>query len=344
MSEQQTSKEAFFWVLQGICALHRRPFSLELAQQQLAAPYSPASLLEGLAALGFAAANCRLKPEKFRTQTFPLVVWLSSPSLSPLEDKPVFGECPAMVLQADDVSVLIVEAEDAAPRTVSIAEFKRRYSGKVTRVSPAVAPDDASGSEDDRQSRKFGFGWFMPELGKHKKLWQEILMASLVIQLIALATPLFTQAILDKVIVHHTQSTLIVIAIGMFVFILFSACLSWLRQYLVLHTGNRVDAVLGSAVFGRLFKLPPLYFQHRPTGVIAARMHGIETIREFIASSAVTLVLDLPFLFIFLAIMFYYSVMLTLVALAILSVIVVLSMVVAPLPPAPSRAVCFWCP
>ena len=117
----------------------------------------------------------------------------------------------------------------------------------------------------------------------------------------------------------------------MLVFMTFSAGLSWLRQYLVLHTGNRVDAVLGSSVFERLFKLPPLYFQHRSTGVIAARMHGVETIREFIASAAVTIILDLPFLLIFVAIMFYYSVTLTLIVLAILSAIVVLSMIVAPL-------------
>jgi subfamily B ATP-binding cassette protein HlyB/CyaB len=99
----------------------------------------------------------------------------------------------------------------------------------------------------------------------------------------------------------------------------------------VLHTGNRVDAVLGASVFERLFKLPPMYFQHRPTGVIAARLHGVETIREFVASAAVTLVLDLPFLLVFVAIMFFYSVTLTLIVLAILSVIVVLSMVVAPM-------------
>ena len=81
-----------------------------------------------------------------------------------------------------------------------------------------------------------------------------------------------------------------------------------MRQYLILHTGNRVDAVLGAAVFDHLFKLPPRYFEHRPTGVIAARLHGVETIREFIASAAVTLILDFPFLLIFLGIMFYYSV------------------------------------
>lgn len=157
------------------------------------------------------------------------------------------------------------------------------------------------------------------------------MLVSLAIQIIALAMPLFTQTIIDKVVVHRTQSTLVVIAIGMTMFTLFSAVLSWLRQYLILHTGNRVDAVLGSAVFEHLLKLPPLYFQYRPTGVVAARLHGVETIREFIAGAAVSLVLDLPFLLIFVGIMFYYSIPLTLIALAVLALIVGLSMVVAPL-------------
>jgi subfamily B ATP-binding cassette protein HlyB/CyaB len=115
------------------------------------------------------------------------------------------------------------------------------------------------------------------------------------------------------------------------VFMLFSALLTWVRQYLVLHTGNRIDAVLGAAVFEHLFKLPPRYFEHRPTGVIAARLRGVETIREFVAGAAVTLILDLPFLVIFVGIMFYYNVTLTLVALALVGLIVVLSLAVAPL-------------
>jgi subfamily B ATP-binding cassette protein HlyB/CyaB len=153
----------------------------------------------------------------------------------------------------------------------------------------------------------------------------------LIIQVLALGMPLFTQVIIDKVIVHHTESTLIVIGIGMAVFMIFSSLLSWVRQYLVLHTGNRVDAVLGAAALDHLFQLPPRYFEQRPTGVIAARLHGVESIREFVASAAVTLLLDLPFLCIFLGIMFYYSVTLTLVSLSLIACIVVLSLVVAPI-------------
>jgi subfamily B ATP-binding cassette protein HlyB/CyaB len=107
--------------------------------------------------------------------------------------------------------------------------------------------------------------------------------------------------------------------------------MSWIRQYLVLHTGNRIDAVLGSQVFEHLFKLPPRYFEPRPTGVLVARVQGVETIREFLSSAAVTLILDVPFLLIFLAIMFYYSVALTLITCAVLFAIAVLSLAVTPL-------------
>jgi subfamily B ATP-binding cassette protein HlyB/CyaB len=170
-----------------------------------------------------------------------------------------------------------------------------------------------------------------PELLKHRRVWRDVLIASLFIQLLALGTPIFTQVVIDKVVVHRTQSTLVVIAVGMSLFAIFSALLSWVRQYLVLHTGNRVDAVLGAAVFEHLLKLPTRYFETRPTGVITARLRGVENIREFIASAAVTLVLDLPFLGVFVAIMLAYSVPLTLMALGVIALIMLLSVLVAPI-------------
>ena len=345
MQYRVINQKDFFWALQGICTLHRQPFSIELAQQQLAAPYTIKSLTAAVESYGFDVGLRKIRPGKLHQESFPLLAWLAAPPVDEPEDPvaaTIGGEIdvdnkkeyatPALVLQADAANVLVVQSGDAGPRTITMTEFEQSYLGQATVMTPKVDEGADPDSEmQARQSRKFGFSWFIPELLKHKKLWHEVLLASLVIQLIALATPLFTQTIIDKVIVHHTQSTLIVIAIGMGMFMLFSAALSWLRQYLVLHTGNRVDAVLGASVFERLFKLPPLYFQHRPTGVIAARLHGVETIREFIASAAVTLVLDLPFLLIFVAIMFYYSIVLTLIVLAILAMIVVSSLLVAPL-------------
>ena len=319
--------------------MHRKPYSPELAHQQLAPPHDVGSYMSACRAFGFDISQRRCKVSNLHKQSFPLIAWLTPQqgvgegnALATAAAGLVQVIVPTIVLQSDGTQVLLIGSGDAAPVTVPIDVLHARFSGHVSCITPQFDPAvDPDSEAQSRQARRFGFSWFVPELLKHRKLWQEVLLASLVIQLIALATPLFTQAIIDKVVVHHSQSTLVVLVAGMAMFMLFSAWLSWLRQYLVLHTGNRVDAVLGAAVFERLFKLPPMYFQHRPTGVIAARLHGVETIREFVASAAVTLVLDLPFLLIFVAIMFFYSVKLTLIVLAILSVIVVLSMVVAPM-------------
>ena len=178
--------------------------------------------------------------------------------------------------------------------------------------------------------KEFGFKWFIPELLKHKTIWRDVLLASLAIQLVGLATPLFTQVIIDKVVVHQTHSTLIILGVALVMFMLFTSGMSWLRQYLVLHTGNRIDAVLGSQVFRHLLRLPLPYFEHRPTGTLVARLHGVETIREFVSGAAVTLVLDFPFLLIFLAVMFAYSWQLSLIAVGLLGTIAFISFLVAP--------------
>src|SRR5690606_29717202 len=126
-------------------------------------------------------------------------------------------------------------------------------------------------------------------------------------------------------------NTLVVIAVGLAMFMLFNAGMGWLRQYMVLHTGNRVDAVLGSQVFRQVLRMVVPYFEHRPTGVTIARVRAVETVREFLAGAAVSLILDFPFLLVFLAVMFFYSWQLTLVALAMLVLITALSIAVTPM-------------
>ena len=157
-----------------------------------------------------------------------------------------------------------------------------------------------------------------------------MLIASLFIQGLALATPLMTQVIIDKVVVHQTVNTLIVLACALLVAMIFSAAMSWVRKYLVIHTGNRVHAVLGTRVWQHLLRLSPRYFEQRATGTLVARLQGVETIREFVSGAAVTLILDVPFLAIFLAVMFFYSWQLTLIVLGMLALIVGLSIAVVP--------------
>jgi len=337
------SVEDLVWVMGSFCALNRKPFDPELLVKQFPPPYHTDAFIHAARALGFRIKRKDCEARAVTRLNLPGLVLLDDVAVEPAEPSPQqqianpdspatqagLKRRPAIIIQASDSQVVLFEAGTNNPTILTPDEFARRYAGVAFQLALANSPlQDPDGATTT--TKAFSFRWFIPELLKHKEVWRDVLIASLVMQLLALSTPLFTQVVIDKVVVHRTESTLVVIAIGLVVVTLFTALLSWVRQYLVLHTGNRVDAVLGAAVFEHLFKLPPRYFEHRSTGVVTARLRGVETIREFVASAAVTLILDLPFLLIFVGIMFYYSVQLTLITLAIISVIVILSLIMAP--------------
>ncbi|MDY0035160.1 MAG: peptidase domain-containing ABC transporter [Zoogloea oleivorans] len=314
----------FVWALGSLCALNRVPFDAELLLRQFPPPYNTDTLVHAARALGFRIKFKALSASQLGTAAFPCVALLAPVESAEEEGAAGLG----LVTDISAQRVLFFAACTNAPAELSPDDFARQYAGFVFLVAREKA---APVNPEKEVARAFGFRWFIPELLRHRKVWRDVLLASLVIQLLALGTPLFTQTIIDKVVVHRTESTLAVIAIGMAVFMVFSALLTWVRQYLVLHTGNRVDAVLAAAVFEHLFRLPPRYFEKRPTGVISARLNGVETIREFVAGAAVTLMLDLPFLLIFVGVMLTYSLTLTLIVMGILGAVVVLSLLVAPM-------------
>ena len=333
--EPLVSAGTFVWGLQSICELHRIAFAPALALQLFPPPYSLLSFQQAAQALGLKSGLRAVSLEELPALPTPFIAAVSVSGQPAREADPPPGErgsdCRlAIVLRCDGQSISFLEEGAQGRVTTALVAFGERFLGRVLMFAPAAS---ALNDEDSASHTKaeFGFRWFLPELLRHRMIWRDVLLASFAIQLMALATPVFTQIVIDKVIVHHTLSTLAVIGIALAVFILFTAVMSWVRQYLVLHTGNRIDAVLGSQVFEHLFKLPPRYFQHRPTGVLVARAQGVETIREFLSSAAVTLILDVPFLLIFLAVMFYYSVALTLVTMAVLLLIIGLSLIVTPL-------------
>jgi subfamily B ATP-binding cassette protein HlyB/CyaB len=321
------------WALGSACNLHRMPFDPVLAQTRHPAPHSTATLVEAARQLGFHARAVKTDLGGLRALPHPCIVMLrpdhkDDASDGSAADRPRPIHPLALVARIEPGRVLYFRAGSNIPTVASIDEFAGMFGGEALAIvrAPEVVGDDPTTCPS-----QFDFRWFVPELMKHRRIWRDVLLASLFIQLIALAVPLCSQIVIDKVIVHQTTSTLAVIGCALLLFLVFSSALTWIRQYLVGHTGNRVDAVLGMVVFRHLFRLPLRYFEHRPTGVVAARLHGVETIREFLSGAAVTLLLDLPFLLLFLALMLVYSVWLTLVTLLILALIVGLSVVVAPL-------------
>ena len=333
ISPRAISGHDLIWALGSFCAVRNKPFDAGLVSQQFPPPLGVDTLIRAARTLEFKTEHRTCVIERLHDLPLPCLIVLDAVVGQVDQVTDIGSTLPyarlAMLVRVHGDRVVLFHAGTNTPTTYPTNEFQSLYLNEAVLLAPkATAPvdKDAVGNAAPR----FGFKWFIPELLKHRSVWGQVLVASLVIQLLALATPLFTQLVIDKVVVHHTESTLIVIGVGLAVFMVFSAVLSWIRQYLVLHTGNRVDSVLGAAVFEHVLKLPPRYFEHRQTGVIVARLRGVENIREFIASTAVTVVLDLPFLLIFIAMMLVYSVPLSLLTLGLISVIVVMSFLVAP--------------
>ncbi len=157
-----------------------------------------------------------------------------------------------------------------------------------------------------------------------------MLAASFFLQLFALLTPLFTQVVIDKVLVHKGFTTLHVLAIGMITLAVFEAILGGLRTYLFSHTTNRIDVSLGAQLFRHLLALPLSYFEARRVGDTVARVRELEQIRQFLTSHSVTVVLDVVFTVVFLTVMWLYSPTLTLVVMASLPIYALLSVAITP--------------
>ena len=316
------SADSFIWLIGSLCQLSRIPFDPQLILQRFPAPHTRRQVLETAQSLGFKTGDATLQSASVANVRFPCIGFLKA-----ADD----DSRPAILVQADGERLLYFAAGSQAPQVLPLARIPETFELDAILVRHEPANDIAQSGDGAPAPGRFGFRWFAAELLKHKRIWRDVLFASLFIQLVGLTTPLFTQVIIDKVVVHQTESTLIAIAVGLVMFMVFNASMSWLRQYLILHTGNRVDAVLGSQVFRHLLRLNLPYFEHRPTGVLIARVHAVETIREFMAGAAVSLILDFPFLLIFLAVMFAYSWQLTLIALGVLLLVAGISVAVAPL-------------
>jgi ATP-binding cassette, subfamily B, bacterial HlyB/CyaB len=220
----------------------------------------------------------------------------------------------------DKQEVLLFDKQNNQPYTKSFEEFKQIAKDEVIILKHKTANDQI----------KFGFIWFYNQIMNYKKIVGEILLASFVVQLFGLVTPLFTQVILDKVLVHQSISTLNVIAVAFSAVIVFELLLNLVRNYIFIHTTSKIDSKLGSKLFYHLISLPLVYFENRKVGNIIARVRELDQIREFIANKSITVILDVLFSFVFVIMMFMYSVKLTLIAVGFVFIIGILYFFITP--------------
>jgi subfamily B ATP-binding cassette protein HlyB/CyaB len=219
--------------------------------------------------------------------------------------------------------VLIQHPNARAPQLIPRAEFEALWNGQLFLAARRAGLGDLA--------RRFDITWFWQAVKKYKHLLAEVLVASFFLQLFALVSPIFFQVVIDKVLVHRGFTTLDVLIVGMLVVSIFESVLTALRTHVFSHTTSRIDVELGARLFRHLAALPIAYFEARRAGDSVARVREIENIRNFLTGSALTLVIDLFFTVVFLAVMATYSLFLTGVVILSIPLYAAISVAVTPL-------------
>lgn len=218
---------------------------------------------------------------------------------------------------------LVQDGALSVPEQLDLAALDERWDGTLVLISRRATLAGIGGS--------FGIGWFAAAMAKYRGILSQVLLASFFLQIFGLISPLFFQVVIDKVLVHHGVSTLEVLVVGLVAISVFETVSGALRTYIFSHTTNRIDVELGARLYRHLVSLPLAYFAARRVGDSVARVRELETIRQFITGSALTLVIDLVFTLVFIGVMAWYSPLLTLIVVASLPLYAGISLAVTPL-------------
>ncbi len=256
-------------------------------------------LLRAAQHLGLKAKRSRTSLERLALTPLPALALMRSPD-------PARDAAPHVVIlaQCDGQRVLHQgfsgsdpnkPAGAARPTIEPLEAFAEHWSGELILITSRAALAGALA--------RFDFSWFIPALVKYRKLLGEVLLISFMLQLFGLVSPLFFQVVMDKVLVHKGMTTLDVLVIGLVIVVIFESVLNALRAYVFSHTTSRIDVELGARLFRHLVALPLAYFQARRVGDSVARVRELENIRSFLTGNALTVLLDVFFSVVFIAVM-----------------------------------------
>ncbi len=261
---------------------------------------------------GFKAKAPRLTWEELGQlgQAFPIIARLTNGNsvvISGVRDQDGTSEVVVVDPLADRAGFIFV-ARDS---------FETLWKGEVVLIKRRYRLTD--------EKRPFGLRWFVPEILRQRSALAYVLVAGLTLHGIGLITPLFFQIVIDKVLVHNSQSTLIILGIGVTIASFFETAMTFLRNYLLLHATSKIDIRLAIRTFEHMLSLPLHFFESSSAGVTTKHMQQAERIREFFTGKLLSVFMDSWALVIFLPVLLLYSVTLTSVVL-FFSLLVALSL------------------
>ena len=236
---------ASFVLLAQFLGVPAEPAQIHHDRGQGDRPYDFDDLIRVAKKLGLMARRKRASPVEFPKLPLPALVHLRDGGT-------------AILLKVDDsgdagVRHMILRPDSQRPEIWSEEQVATEFAlaGGEADLLLMTSREHIAG-----QKRAFDISWFIPALVKYRKPLRDVLVGSFFLQLVGLASPIFFQLVIDKVLVHQSMTTLEVLAIGLATVLVFETLLSALRNWLFAHTSNRVDAELSAALFKHLVALP----------------------------------------------------------------------------------------
>src|SRR5215472_16337478 len=197
------------------------------------------------------------------------------------------------------VGVLDPLADRLAVLRLDQATFCKKWKGDLLLLRRTFALAD--------EGRPFGFAWYIPEVMRNGASFRDIAIAAVMLQVLALALPIFVQIVVDKVLVHHAYTTLYVLVAGVGAAVAFDAVFNYLRRILLVYASARIDVRTSMRTFERLLALPIDFFERASAGVITKHMQQVEKIRVFLTGRLFLTLLDATALLVVVPLLFLYS-------------------------------------
>lgn len=266
-------------------------------------------LIQSAKALKMRAKLCKLNLKKLKD--------VKSPIIAKDKKKDFF-----IIAKSKEDKFMVLFADKTQPEIKSKEELAEIWDGTAILITKKGILD---------REAAFSFKWFIPTILKFKKEFIQVLIAVFTIQILGILTPVMTQVVVDKVLVHHSISTLNVLTLGIGIVYLYELILGLAKNYVFTHTTNRIDVMLSYKLFKHLFALPLKYFESRRVGETVARVRELDSIRNFLTGTPLSSMIDLIFIIVYIVVLFCYSKMLTIIVLCSIPVYAVLSAVLTPL-------------
>jgi HlyB family type I secretion system ABC transporter len=259
--------------------------------------------------VGFAARPVKASLDQLAKQALPAIVHWE-------------GKHYVVVYEIKSNGVVIADPAVGC-RKISLSEFQEKWTGYTLLLQPTAMLQKVPNAKE-------GWGRFAGLLYPHRRVLVEIVMASVFVQLLGLAVPLLTQLLLDRVVVQRSDQALYAFGSGLVIFSLFRVMMRSLQRYLLYHTANRLDLALVVGFIGHALRLKLGYFETRYVGDITSRIEENQKIRAFLTGGALTTLLDVMTVFVYIGLMFWYSWKMAAITLLLIPLLGIITLVMTP--------------